>query len=91
MSGELFSRRTDAIPDSPRTHVVLSGLLGAVDDDTAPTGRSEGADLMIPIDRSKPILVFLAGGVQGSAVVRAALARGLQVRALVRDRARATP
>ncbi len=46
---------------------------------------------MIPIDRSKPILVFLAGGVQGSAVVRAALARGLQVRALVRDRARATP
>ncbi len=46
---------------------------------------------MIPIDRSKPILVFLAEGVQGSAVVRATLARGLRVRALVRDRARATP
>lgn len=37
------------------------------------------------IDRSKPILVFLAGGVQGGAVVRAALARGYTVRALRRD------
>lgn len=35
------------------------------------------------------VLVYLAAGVQGSAVVRAALARGLAVRALVRDRARA--
>lgn len=41
------------------------------------------------MDRSRPILVFLAAGVQGDAVVRAALARGLKVRALVRDRARA--
>lgn len=44
---------------------------------------------MTRIDRSKPILVFLAGGVQGGAVVRAALARGLRVRAPVRDRTRA--
>jgi uncharacterized protein YbjT (DUF2867 family) len=41
------------------------------------------------IDRSKPVLVFLAAGVQGGAVVRAALACGLKVRALVRDRSRA--
>ncbi|MGF6312612.1 uncharacterized protein YbjT (DUF2867 family) [Bradyrhizobium sp. i1.8.4] len=41
------------------------------------------------IDRSKPILVFLAAGVQGGAVVRAAFAQGLKVRALVRNRARA--
>jgi len=41
------------------------------------------------IDRSKPILVYLAAGVQGSAVVHAALRRGLKVRALVRDRERA--
>lgn len=41
------------------------------------------------IDRSKPILVFLAAGAQGGAVARAAVARGLKVRALVRDRARA--
>jgi len=45
---------------------------------------------MTAIDRSKPIvLVYLAAGVQGSAAVRAALERGLTVRALVRDRARA--
>lgn len=44
---------------------------------------------MTVIDRSKPIvLVYLAAGVQGSAAVRAALARGLKVRAMVRDRAR---
>lgn len=36
------------------------------------------------IDRSKPILVFLARGVQGGAVMRAAIARGFRVRALVR-------
>ena len=41
---------------------------------------------MSMIDRSKPILVYLAAGVQGSAVVHAALQRGLKVRALVRDR-----
>jgi uncharacterized protein YbjT (DUF2867 family) len=35
------------------------------------------------------VLVYLAAGVQGSAAVRAALARGLAVRALVRERARA--
>ncbi len=40
------------------------------------------------IDRSKPILVFLAAGVQGGAVMRTALARGLKVRALVRDSSR---
>ncbi|QWP78969.1 NmrA family NAD(P)-binding protein [Lysobacter sp. K5869] len=44
---------------------------------------------MSVFDPSKPVLVFLAAGVQGGAVVRAALARGLKVRALVRDRARA--
>ncbi len=43
---------------------------------------------MSVIDRSKPILIFLAAGVQGGAVVRAALSRGLKVRALVRDRNR---
>ncbi|NTJ66641.1 NmrA family NAD(P)-binding protein [Agrobacterium rhizogenes] len=41
------------------------------------------------MDRSKPILVYLAAGVQGSAVVHAALRRGFKVRALVRDRGRA--
>ncbi len=45
---------------------------------------------MSMIDRSKPILVFLAGGIQGGAVLRAAQTRGLKVRALVRDRRRAT-
>lgn len=44
---------------------------------------------MSAIDPSSPILVYLANGVQGSAVVRAALRRGLKVRALVRDRERA--
>lgn len=34
--------------------------------------------------RSRPVLVFLADGVQGAAVVRAALRHGLSVRALVR-------
>ncbi|BFO54960.1 MULTISPECIES: NmrA family NAD(P)-binding protein [Comamonadaceae] len=34
------------------------------------------------------VLVYLAAGVQGSAVVRAALARGFRVRAMVRDPAR---
>ncbi|OKO72663.1 nucleoside-diphosphate sugar epimerase [Bradyrhizobium sp. NAS80.1] len=43
---------------------------------------------MSVIDRSKPIVVFLAAGVQGGAVARAALSRGLKVRALVRDRKR---
>ncbi|MGO4712908.1 NmrA family NAD(P)-binding protein [Bradyrhizobium sp. 2TAF24] len=42
-------------------------------------------------DLSRPVLVTLANGVQGGAVVRAALARGLKVRALVRDRAKAQP
>ncbi len=45
---------------------------------------------MSTIDQSQPILVYLAAGVQGSAVVRAALQRGFKVRALVRDRRRAT-
>ncbi|MBN8953133.1 MULTISPECIES: NmrA family NAD(P)-binding protein [unclassified Rhizobium] len=45
---------------------------------------------MSTVDQSQPILVYLAAGVQGSAVVRAALQRGLKVRALVRDRRRAT-
>ncbi|MFZ6861431.1 SDR family oxidoreductase [Undibacterium sp. Ji67W] len=40
---------------------------------------------MVTFDRSKPILVFLSNGVQGSAVVRAAHSQGLKVRALVRD------
>ena len=44
---------------------------------------------MSAIDRSQPILVYLANGVQGGAVVRAALARGVKVRALVRSRTRA--
>ena len=43
---------------------------------------------MSVIDASRPILVYLANGVQGGAVVRAALRRGLRVRALVRDRRR---
>lgn len=44
---------------------------------------------MSAIHRSSPlILVHLATGVQGSAVVRAALARGYAVRALTRDRTR---
>ena len=41
---------------------------------------------MSVIDPSRPILVYLANGVQGGAVVRAALRRGFRVRALVRDR-----
>ncbi|WP_244507708.1 SDR family oxidoreductase [Methylobacterium phyllostachyos] len=41
------------------------------------------------LDPSRPILVYLANGVQGRAVVRAALRRNLRVRALVRDPARA--
>jgi uncharacterized protein YbjT (DUF2867 family) len=45
---------------------------------------------MSTIDQSQPILIYLAAGVQGSAVVRAALRRGLKVRALVRDRRRAS-
>lgn len=44
---------------------------------------------MSVIDKSQPVLVYLAGGVQGGAVVRAALRRGFKVRALVRDRTRA--
>lgn len=44
---------------------------------------------MSVFDPRKPLLVFLAAGVQGGAVVRAARRRGLAVRALVRDRARA--
>jgi nucleoside-diphosphate-sugar epimerase len=44
---------------------------------------------MSVIDPSRPILVYLANGVQGGAVVRAALRRGFRVRALVRDRNRA--
>lgn len=43
---------------------------------------------MSTIDQSQPILVYLAAGVQGGAVVRAALWRGVKVRALVRDRTR---
>lgn len=37
------------------------------------------------IDTSKPILVFLANGVQSGAVLRAASERGLTVHALVRE------
>jgi uncharacterized protein YbjT (DUF2867 family) len=44
---------------------------------------------MSAIDPSRPILVYLANGVQGGAVVRAALRRGFKVRVLVRDRSRA--
>lgn len=44
---------------------------------------------MSVIDPSRSILVYLANGVQGGAVVRAALRRGFRVRALVRDRRRA--
>jgi len=44
---------------------------------------------MSAIDLSKPVLVYLANGVQGAAVVRAARQRGVKVRALVRDRPRA--
>lgn len=44
---------------------------------------------MSAIDPSLPILVYLANGVQGGAVVRAALRRGYRVRALVRHRPRA--
>lgn len=40
------------------------------------------------IDPTRPILVYLANGVQGAAVVRAVLRRGLKVRALVRNRTR---
>ncbi|MGZ9723373.1 NmrA family NAD(P)-binding protein [Rhizobium miluonense] len=40
---------------------------------------------MFIIDKSQPILVYLAGGVQGGAVVRAALRHGFKVRALVRN------
>ncbi|MBR1221275.1 NmrA family NAD(P)-binding protein [Bradyrhizobium sp. U87765 SZCCT0131] len=47
--------------------------------------------LVSGFEPSKPVLVTLANGVQGGAVVRAALARGLRVRALVRDRAGAQP
>ncbi|MGZ0073286.1 SDR family oxidoreductase [Sphingobium limneticum] len=43
---------------------------------------------MSVMDLSKPVLVYLANGVQGSAVVRAALRRGFAVRALVRDKRR---
>jgi uncharacterized protein YbjT (DUF2867 family) len=43
---------------------------------------------MSVIDPSRPILVYLANGVQGGAVVRAARRRGFRVRALVRDRRR---
>ena len=43
---------------------------------------------MFVIDPSRPILVYLANGVQGGAVVRAALRRGFKVRAMVRNRAR---
>ncbi|WP_181315761.1 NmrA family NAD(P)-binding protein [Rhizobium sp. JAB6] len=45
---------------------------------------------MSTIDQSQPILIYLAAGVQGSAVVRAARRRGFKVRALVRDRRRAS-
>ncbi len=41
---------------------------------------------MFAVDKSQPILVYLAGGVQGGAVVRAARQRGFKVRALIRDR-----
>ncbi|TCP89749.1 NmrA-like family protein [Rhizobium sp. PP-CC-2G-626] len=43
---------------------------------------------MSMMDVSKPVLVYLANGVQGSGVVRAALRRGFKVRALVRDKRR---
>jgi NAD(P)H dehydrogenase (quinone) len=40
-------------------------------------------------DKSKPLLVFLASGVQGGAVVRSAIPRGIRVRALLRRPERA--
>lgn len=40
---------------------------------------------MSQVDKSKPILVFLGGGVQGGAVIRAALTRSFKVRAMVRN------
>jgi uncharacterized protein YbjT (DUF2867 family) len=46
-----------------------------------PNGRDGG---FIMFDRSKPVLVYLGGGVQGAAAIRAATARGLRVRALTR-------
>ena len=46
---------------------------------------------MSAIDLSKPVLVYLANGVQGAAAVRAARQCGVKVRALVRDQARAQP
>ncbi|OCI91940.1 nucleoside-diphosphate sugar epimerase [Rhizobium sp. AC27/96] len=44
---------------------------------------------MFAVDKYQPILIYLASGVQGGAVVHAALQRGFKVRALVRDRTRA--
>ncbi|MCX5512037.1 nucleoside-diphosphate sugar epimerase [Kaistia algarum] len=41
---------------------------------------------MSVVDSSRSVLVYLANGVQGGAVVRAALCSGFKVRALVRDR-----
>jgi uncharacterized protein YbjT (DUF2867 family) len=50
------------------------------------SSQTELKELTMPvIDRSKPILVFLAAGVQGGAVVQEAITRGLKVRALVRN------
>ncbi|MGG6893163.1 NmrA family NAD(P)-binding protein [Rhizobium sp. BR 315] len=43
---------------------------------------------MFVIDKSQPILAYLASGAQGSAVVRAALRHGFKARALVRNRKR---
>ncbi|TCP75009.1 NAD(P)H dehydrogenase (quinone) [Rhizobium sp. PP-CC-2G-626] len=43
---------------------------------------------MFVMDLSKPVLVYLANGVQGSAVVRATLKRGFKARVLVRDKRR---
>jgi uncharacterized protein YbjT (DUF2867 family) len=45
---------------------------------------------MPDVDFSKPVLIYLANGVQGAAVTRAALHHGLQVRALVRRPAHAS-
>lgn len=45
---------------------------------------------MPDVDFSKPVLIYLANGVQGAAVARAALHHGLQVRGLVRNPAHAS-
>ncbi|WP_245432737.1 NmrA family NAD(P)-binding protein [Rhizobium sp. WW_1] len=53
--------------------------------DAALTDFSCWSSFMSVVDLSKPVLVYLANGVQGGAVARAASRHGLKVRALVRN------